>query len=251
MSRLSSRQRFYYSGHIHAGDDQPIELSPEESHHLLRVLRLKPGARVDVFDAGGRGYDAEVVERAGAIARLRILQAHDVEQSAQLAPLNLAVAILKRRAMDLMIEKLSELGVDELQPLLTEHCVALPDIRPNEDGPARWERLAIAAAKQCGRNVPLTILTPIRLTDWLARTRPPAHTAYAHFDSEAPTIGEWLRSRAGADLPRWVAIGPEGGWSRGEVEAFRAGGFNPVRLGALTLRAETAAIAAAAACRLL
>jgi 16S rRNA (uracil1498-N3)-methyltransferase len=250
MPPRTTRQRFYYSGHIRAADAAAFELSPGESHHLLRVLRLRAGAQVDLFDAGGRGYFAEVVGAERGIASLRVLGAHELEPVAG-SNLNVAVAVLKRRAMDWLIEKLSELGVDTFQPLLTAHCVALPDIRPDEDPPQRWERLAIAAAKQCGRNRPLSVLRPAPLDRWLKRDRPPAHTAFAHFDPEAPTLGEWLHRREDVALPRWIAIGPEGGWSAEEADAFRLAGFNPVRLGALTLRAETAAMAAVAACRLL
>jgi 16S rRNA (uracil1498-N3)-methyltransferase len=206
----ATRQRFYFSGHVEPAADAPIALSPEESHHLLRVLRLKKGAQVDVFDAAGRGFSAEVVETGQGIARLRVLQAHEIA-SAPRAQLNLAVAILKRRAMDFLIEKLSELGVDALQPLLTARCVAPPDVRPAEDPPPRWERLAIAAAKQCDRNRPLSALAPTLLAGWLGRSRPPAHAVFAHFDCQAPTLGGWLREREGAPFPCWIAIGPEGG----------------------------------------
>jgi 16S rRNA (uracil1498-N3)-methyltransferase len=248
MSPRATRQRFYYPGHIHAATPG-VALPPDESHHLLRVLRLGQGAQIDVFDAGGRGYFAEVVDAADGVARVRLLGVHEFVQESGVQ-LNVAVAILKRRAMDWMIEKLSELGVDIVQPLLTARCIALADIRPDEDPPPRWERLAISAAKQCGRNRPLSVLSPTRLDAWLRRSRPPAHTVFAHFDPEAPLLGEWLRQREGATLTRWIAIGPEGGWTVAETEAFRLAGFNPVRLGGLILRAETAAIAAAAVCRL-
>lgn len=247
MSRAP--HRFYYAGQAAPDLPQTIELSAEESHHLLRVLRLKPGALVDIFDAAGNGFSGRVEEPAGEKARICLLSRLESEQNNG-APLNIAVAMIKRRGMDLLIEKLSELGVSSVQPLLSERSVVLPDIKPNTQPPERWERLAIAAAKQSGRNLPLSILPPQPLLEWLRRTRPPAHTVFADVNPKARPIGRWLTERSGAPLPRWIAIGPEGGWTPRERDAFAEAGFLPVTLGDLVLRTETAAIAAAAACRL-
>jgi 16S rRNA (uracil1498-N3)-methyltransferase len=291
MTPRGARRRFYYAGRVPSGgqDEPRVELSPEESRHLRLVLRLGRGDAVELFDADGRGFLAEVEEPSerGA-ARLRIVRAlEDATQAARdagatnagaaaegaagAAPaaglaINLAVAMLKRRAMDLMIEKLSELGVGVLQPLLTRRCIALGDVKPGQPPPDRWERLAIAAAKQSGRNRPLRALAPMRLRDWLEQERGAwRNAAFGHLAPAAPTLGAWLRgikksddanagdagSTSGAPTPIWLAIGPEGGWTDEEAEALTQAGFAPVNLGDLTLRAETAAIAVAAACRLL
>ncbi|MEN6627617.1 MAG: RsmE family RNA methyltransferase [Candidatus Sumerlaeia bacterium] len=247
MSRAP--HRFYYAGLVGDGVPRVVELSAEESHHLLRVLRLKPGAPVDIFDAAGTHFAAIVDEPAGDKARVELLSRLEPERRLG-PPVNIAVAIVKRRGMDLLIEKLSELGVDSLQPLLSDRSVALPDIKANSQPPERWDRLAIAAAKQSGRNQPLSILPPEPVLEWLRRTRPPAHTVFADVDPKARPLGQWLIERVGAPLPRWVAIGPEGGWTPRERDAFAQAGFLPVRMGDLVLRTETAAIAAASACRL-
>lgn len=216
---------------------------------MLNVLRLQSGTQIDLFDAGGEAFSAQVVGRRGERAAVRLLAAIDTDATAT-SRINLAVSILKRRAMDWMIEKLSELGVDSLQPLLTQRCVAAPDIMPLGDPPPRWDRLALAAAKQCGRNQPLQIMAPDRLEAWLERPRPPAHTVFAHQDADAKPLAQWLTERSSVALPMWIAIGPEGGWTPEEVDALNAAGFKPVSLNILTLRAETAAIAAAAASRM-
>lgn len=247
MSRAP--HRFYYAGQVKLDGPQLVELSPEESRHLVRVLRLKIGAAVDVFDATGNAFSGTVEAIKGD--RARVLLLGRIEPESRLGPpLNIAVALVKRRGMDLLVEKLSELGVDTVQPLLSERSVALPDVKPNTPPPERWERLAIAAAKQSGRNQPLSILPPETVIEWLRRARPPAHTVYADVDQSARPLGQWLVERMGAPLARWVAIGPEGGWTPRERDAFAQAGFLPVTLGDLVLRTETAAIAAAAACRL-
>jgi 16S rRNA (uracil1498-N3)-methyltransferase len=159
--------------------------------------------------------------------------------------------MLKRRAMDWLVEKLSELGVEMFQPLVAARGVVQRGSGQSRvEAPGRWERIAIAAAKQCGRNRPLLVAPPASLAEWLARPRPPAHTVYARPGPDATPIGAWLAERAGVAAPRWAAIGPEGGWSPDECDAFEHAGFNAVSLGDWTLRSETAALAAAALCRL-
>lgn len=241
--------RFYFAGHLDPNAQAIVELSEDESHHLLRVLRLRVGTQIDLFDARGQAYSADVVgEREGRVS-VRLLMPIEQEPASQIQ-VNLAVSVIKRRPMDLMIEKLSELGVDTFQPLLASRSIGQGDIKPYSDPPERWARLAITAAKQCGRNCPLEIMPPSPLKEWLARPRPPAHAFFAHLANESKLLGQAIGERASAALPIWVAIGPEGGWTPQEIEAFMAAGFQPVSLGSLTLRAETAAMAAAAVCRL-
>ncbi len=244
MSRAP--HRFYFAGHL-KGEGPVVELSEDESRHLLRVLRLRAGTTVDLFDASGQGWSGQVEAGAGSRARVRLLG--PIERDLTLGPpLGIAIALVKRRAMDLVIEKLSELGVDTVQPLMADRTVTRLD---ENDPPERWGRLAIAAAKQCGRNQPLAILPPAPVLDWLQRDRPPAHTIFADPSPAARPIGQWLAERSGARLPMWVAIGPEGGWTPRECAAFEQAGFLPVRLMNMILRTETAAMAAATACRLL
>lgn len=245
--------RFYFPGHIDPlHPPASLELPASESHHLLRVLRVKPGSQVDLFDASGGAWSGEVMPPEPGSDRARIRLVYELPlEPADTAAVNMAVSVLKRRAMDLLLEKLSELGVDTLQPLICARTVAHPDAPPDAETPERWDRLVVAAAKQSGRTRPLVTTPPTKLMDWLGRARPPAHSAFAHFGVDAQPIGAWLREREGSNVPLWVVIGPEGGWTPDEVDAFILAGFTPVSLGRLTLRAETAAIAAAAACQLI
>lgn len=247
-----SPYRFYYAGHIAwpPPSRQAVELSQSESHHLIHVLRLKPGTQIDLLDASGRCFSAAIESVHDGIALVHPMELLEEASDTVTPPINLAVSIVKRRAMDWMIEKLSELGVDTFQPLLSQRCVALGDIQPDQPPPPRWERIAIAAAKQCGRNMPMSIMPPTSINGWLGRARPPAHTVFAQPEPGALRLVEWVEDRARIALPMWVAIGPEGGWTPGEVEAFKLAGFQSVALGELTLRTETAALAAATFCRL-
>jgi len=243
--------RFHHPGPI--GPRAPGErllLPVSESHHLIDVLRLREGTPIDLFDAAGATYRARFVGRRDGCAEIELLAPLDSASPAG-PVVKLAVAMLKRRAMDLLIEKLSELGVDTLQPLHTRRSVIPPRAEDEPGVPERWSRLAIAAAKQCGRPRPLSLPPPMAVEHWLQADRPPADGLVAAFGGNPRPLGEWLRQRPALDRPIWIAIGPEGGWTPAEQAAFESAGYVPVGLGPLTLRAETAAIAAAAACRLM
>lgn len=242
--------RFYFPGLLIEAADGSISLPEGESHHLLNVLRLREGEPVAVFDHRGDLWEGTYSGRDGKLARIALAQALPaaIHQGPRLL---LAVSLLKRRAMDWMIEKLSELDVDSLQPLVSRRTVAHLPEAASAHPPARWERIALAAAKQAGRTVPMNFYPVTPLATWLARERPPVLTCFAHQGAGSIGLGEWLAGRAGMGLPVMVAVGPEGGWTSGEVEAFEKAGFRAVNLGPLVLRAETAAVTVAAACRVM
>ncbi|MBI1784542.1 16S rRNA (uracil(1498)-N(3))-methyltransferase [Candidatus Sumerlaeota bacterium] len=246
--------RFYYPGQMGPIAGEEILLPAGESHHLLHVLRLKPEAEVAVFDSRGELWMAALVRSEGTRALLRLaapLETAAEKTGAGTSRLHVAVSLLKHRAMDWMIEKLCELDVASLQPLICKRTIVAPGEGKSLDPPSRWERIALAAAKQSGRNVPMSFYPITPFNAWLQRERPPALRCFAQSCPEAVGLGEWLGGRAGMGLPVEVAIGPEGGWTPGEVEAFQKAGYTAVALGPLVLRAETAAMTVAAACRVM
>lgn len=255
MSRTP--HRFHHPSPISAALGETIDLPSEESHHLLRVMRLRSGAEVIVFDSTGRAWNATVAEPDAEspkdIARVTLTsEIAPQNPEAHAAPrLHVAVSLLKPRAMDWMIEKLCELDVESLHPLLCDRTVVRPKGDEANTPPERWDRIALAAAKQSGRNVPMAFhsITPLR--EWLTHEKPRMLTCFAHAAPDAVGLGEWLSARAGMGLSVQVAIGPEGGWTPAEVELFRASGYQAVNLGPFILRAETAALTVAAACRVM
>lgn len=241
--------RFFFPGVLGNEPGETIALPEGESHHILNVLRLKKGQKVSVFDHRGHAWIGKLEEKDGRAARVTLVEPEPAREEAT-SRLMIAVALLKRRAMDWMIEKLSELDVASVQPLISERTVAKAE-ETSDAPPARWERIALAAAKQAGRNVPMDFYPVTPLADWLRRERPPALLCFAHKGEGSVGLGEWLAGRAGMGLPVLVAVGPEGGWTPDEVEAFKQAGFQAVSLGPLVLRAETAAVTVAAACRVM
>lgn len=222
---------------------------PKQLHHLRAVLRLKAGDRVCCFDGQG-------AEHAGTISHLtRARMAVRLDQRLAASPLTprvkggargltlwLAQALIKAPRFDWLIQKATELGVNRLSPIMTERTVIRLTDAQGRRKRERWRRIAEAASKQCGRaDVPsidppqsLRILLPL-LGDVPLVLIPTLEVAARPFRDVLEG------SRAAGDVA--VLIGPEGDFSPAEVAAAVKAGAQPVSLGRLTLRSETAALA--------
>jgi 16S rRNA (uracil1498-N3)-methyltransferase len=218
-------------------------LGDADRHSLLRVRRARAGDPVELFD--GAGWRASAVIAELTADRL-VLQVDAPSESSVESPLALTVllSLIKGDRMELAIQKLVELGVSGIQPVIAARSVVRLDERRAASRHQRYQAVATDAARQCGRaRVPE--VAPIR--PLLEAVR----------DTEAALkLVFWARSHQGGltahgPAPTVAAlIGPEGGLEVGEVEAALAAGFVETRLGPRILRAETAAIAAAAAIQL-
>jgi len=222
------------------GPGQPVGLPEEEAHHLAHVLRLTVGAAVSVFD--GRGLEcrgrvesvtgSRVVVRAGE----RIASAPEPR-----VRLCVAHALLKGRTLDAVVRDVTMVGAAEIQPLLTERTEARPrDVE-------RWSRIAVASAKQCRRAVVPVVQRPARLEVLLEGDPSPVRLLLVEPEADRAAPG----ALAGlADVPppdaATIVVGPEGGWSAGEVRAATAAGCLPITLGRRTWRADAAAVCAIA-----
>ncbi len=233
--------RFYLPG---MGTDNHLWLEGNEAHHALRVLRVRPGDEVAVFDGSGlecRGI-IERVERD----RAKIAVAHRLRVDRDPAlPVTLACAIVKAKAMDELVEACCELGLRELVPLETRRTV--PKVERKEAAHvARWERIAVVASKQSGRTTLTRIAAPRPLPALLEKARQWDLRLVFSPDDEALLLRDALREH---ERPRSaiILIGPEGGFDPAELRAASVAGFVRVRLGTTVLRTQTAAAAALAA----
>ncbi|CAN5872011.1 16S rRNA (uracil(1498)-N(3))-methyltransferase [soil metagenome] len=228
--------RFYCPEPIVAG---LVRLTGDEAHHLARVRRLGPGDRVELFDGLGRTYRAQVAEVGRDRVALRI------EGEPQLEPptaveLTLATAVPKGDRFDWLIEKATELGVDRLIPLRTERSV----VDPRSAKLDRLRRRIVEACKQSGRSRLMALGDPIDWADLFVSPELPEARWIAH---PAATGDPWGIEAAPGPTPMGrviVAIGPEGGFSEGEVAQANAQGWRRLGLGPTILRVETAALAA-------
>jgi len=208
-------------------------LEGERAHYLRTVLRLRRGAGLIVFDGQGGEYEAQIMAVDRRCVSLQTGVWHDREVESSLMT-HLAVGIAKGERMDWAVQKAVELGVNAVFPLLTEFCnVRLPDDRA-EHKRAHWQKIAIAACEQSGRNTIPEIHLPQTFSSWIG---------YQSGGMLLDPDGVSLRSLPKPEQPLSLLIGPEGGLSPGEIQAAQSRGFTSVSLGPRVLRVETAVAA--------
>jgi 16S rRNA (uracil1498-N3)-methyltransferase len=211
-------------------------LTGDEARHLSRVLRGQPGDEVVVFAGTGAEWPARIVRVARDEVEL-VLGAPRPDPSRSGPRLTLAVALPKGERQKWLVEKLTELGVDRLVPLVTTRGVA----EATAAARARLERGVIEACKQCGRNTLMEIGEPRSVAEALAERPPGAAAIIAH-----PGGGPLHPAVVGNAEHVLALVGPEGGFTDAEVEAAERAGAVQASLGQHILRIETAAIALAA-----
>jgi len=216
-------------------DEPRVELTGAEAQHLLRVLRLKVGDDVALFDGGGHESQAEIAAVTRNSAELRLVSDWTSE-SAALPQVILATAVPKGDRFRWLVEKATELGVRRLVPLITERSVVDPGAGKLE----KMQQTVIAACKQCGRNTLMEIAQP---TDWeaFASSELAERTFFvAHPDGTASTQEPSVDENGQCVV---MAVGPEGGWTEAEIDLARQSGARLIGLGDHMLRIETAAVA--------
>jgi 16S rRNA (uracil1498-N3)-methyltransferase len=208
-----------------------------------RALRLRPGERLTVLDDDGREHDAIVAGLGPRGGELEI-RATTYLPCSVAPPITLVAGILKGPRMDVLVEKATELGVARIVPALAERTVARPAAGQRER-PERWRRIAVSAATQCGRpRIPI-VDAPIPLAAALG-CAPDGALRLLFWEEERGVTLATVRTESPTPSSLTLVVGPEGGFTRGEVETARAAGFAVTGLGPRTLRAETAGIVALA-----
>jgi 16S rRNA (uracil1498-N3)-methyltransferase len=218
---------------------QTVTLDAQATVHLTKVLRLRVGDELVVFNGEGGEYAARVsaVERRAASIEVGAFCAHELESP---LPLVLLQGVSRGERMDYTVQKAVELGVTHIVPVLTERTVVNLKGERQQRRCEHWQAVVNSACEQSGRNRVPTV-APVT----------PFATAVAAADEGLKLV---LHHRAQTQLhnlsaPQGVVtllIGPEGGLSAGEISAAEAAGFMPLRLGPRVLRTETAAVAAMA-----
>lgn len=208
----------------------------DEFSHLAHVMRKVAGDHLTVVDGCGMAYGATIREIAHHTAYCEIADVHPRLHEPG-TDITLGVGILKHSALiDLLVEKTTELGVTRIVPLLTNRSI------PRHAREERWQKVALAAMKQCGRCVLPTILPLTSFSDFLQMFSPGAIKCIPHEKLTRPLLPEVIATATSKEIA--LAIGPEGGFTEEEVAAAVLAGFRVVSLGPRRLRTETAAIAA-------
>jgi len=213
-----------------------VQLSADETHHLMRVLRLGVGDAVTVFDGRGHEWSGRVAATGRAVATVELgLPASPVVEPP--VRVSLAVGLLKGDQMDAVVRDATMLGVAEIIPLASAH-VALPAAARRSAGALeRWRRVAIASAKQCGRAV-VPAVAPVTPFEKVIGPREAQLTLMCVEPARAAGGPAAVSGVAPAEA--LVLVGPEGGWAEDEIARAAYCGARLMHLGPRTLRAETA-----------
>jgi len=229
------RRFFIDPGSISA---QRAVISAAESRHIATVLRLQPGACVELFDGTGTVYQGCLHSVTRQAVTVDILSRQQPAEEG--VSLTLAQGLLKGKKMDFLVQKATELGVRTFQPLQTRYCESKGERRGRRQ---RWQRIMLEACKQCKRPLPMEI-NPAAGLNHLDTSRFSCKIMLWEDEKSVPLPNVPTSTGRGDSI--CLLLGPEGGFHREEVEQARALGFQTVSLGRRTLRAETAALAAVA-----
>ncbi len=235
--------RFYLAPE--SWNSEALALTGSEGHHARNVLRLEPGSRAVLFDGCGRELTAEVTRTSGSAVQLRKL--HETQTPRLRCRITLVQAIPKGKNMDLIVQKAVEIGAAEIAPILSDRTVVRLDEDDAAQKQAKWQTVAIEAAKQCGQNWLPHIRNPTTLAQFFLGENRGGLRLIGSLQPDAHHLKTVLAEYAGehgGDRPEDVLmfIGPEGDFTPAELNLARTNGCRPITLGPIILRVETAAI---------
>ena len=229
--------------------DGRVMLRGEELLRMRKVLRLRPGAQILLFDTEGMEHEAFIHAYGESTAEITVVRSYDPQRESPLA-ITLAQAVGKGDKMDWVVEKTTELGVARIVPFLSSYTVPKLDRGRGDKRRERWSKIAISAAKQSGRTRIPAILDvqdfeTLLTRDWQCEGKlffweRPSGKGLVAVQEESSVLRSVL-----------VVVGSEGGFSAEEESKASGHGFQTVRLGKRILRTETAAMAAVCAVQLL
>lgn len=254
-----------------------VALTGSEAHHGRDVLRMKRGEKLVLFNGCGREITAEIIDLGSSEIRLRKL--HEAETPPLRCRIVLGQAVPKGKNMELIVQKAVEIGADQIAPIISDRTVVQVDSESAVQKQAKWQQIAIEAAKQCGQNWLPRVHVPRKLGEFfdavetgvLATPEPGEGGSTAESLASQPT-----RLPLQKDIPRFdlrligslqpdaqhlkkiladyssehqhrpqsilMLIGPEGDFTPAELALARRHGCRPITLGPIILRVETAAI---------
>jgi 16S rRNA (uracil1498-N3)-methyltransferase len=224
---------------------QLIRLEPMGSAHIIKVLRMRAGGLVTLFNGDGFDYSAEIATPKPEAAELRIIskRSNDAESSLKIT---LIQALCRGEKMDWVLEKATELGVHRIVPVQTERTEVQLDADRALKRLQHWQRVVISACEQCGRARVPEILPLLNLDARLALS-PVSGLAWV-LEPSSPSFTQQLNGfdplKSSAEI--YIAIGPEGGFSDRDLAQFAAAKFQAISFGPRILRTETAGVSALA-----
>jgi 16S rRNA (uracil1498-N3)-methyltransferase len=237
----------FFLPRIEIQENRATITGPELNH--LRVLRLRPGDRVILFDDAGWEHEAMVRTLNEGRGAVEIIRSYQIDNESPLK-VTLALSLTKGEKMDWVIEKATELGVHTIVPVVSSYTVPKLNERKAVQRSARWHNIALSAAKQSGR-VRIPEILPLTEFRDFVQAKSSAALRLLFWEKESQQGFAELEHTQTAVSEIILMIGPEGGFNSQEAALALEYGFKPLRFGPRILRAETAAVAALSAVQLL
>lgn len=221
--------------------DALLTLGEDHTHYLAKVLRVKPGYRIALFNGHDGEFHGEIMHIGKRDMQVKLDScSHKLPE--QLLSIHIGLGLSRGERMDYAVQKATELGVTDITPLFTEFSEIRLDSDRADKRTSHWQKVAVSASEQCGRCTVPVISNPASLEDWITQVPEGQgftldHTGTAGFVGDKPQAV-------------YLLIGPEGGTSEHEKQLASAAGFKTVRLGPRVLRTETAPVVALTALQL-
>lgn len=226
--------------HLRPENWESATLDADESHHCLNVLRLSVGDRVTVFDGAGREGQAVIESSSGSKAKLKISSTSTTPPPP--CAITLAQAVPKGKNMDLIVQKAVELGAARIVPLLSDRTVVQVDSGDATKKKEKWSAIALEACKQCGQNHLPEVAAPMTPKAFAEQLEKGDLHLIASLQPDARPIKTVLSEYGKTPKRVTIFVGPEGDFTPAEIALAKSYGCQPVTLGPIILRTETAAI---------
>jgi len=234
-------RRFFSSQELEAG--KSVVIGGSDAMHISRVLRLKTGDMIAVFDGRGHAFECRITYVSHNAVAAVVEKASDSETESHVH-ITFAQAMLKSKKMDTLIRQATELGISRWAPFFSERSVPTPDRKRMTARLERWGKISREALKQCGRDIFMEVLPPTSMEDVL-KAGQACDRKIMFWECESSSADAVVPMAADQIQSLMVVVGPEGGFSAQEVDLATSLGYDTMSLGPRILKAETAAIAAA------
>jgi 16S rRNA (uracil1498-N3)-methyltransferase len=217
-------------------------ITGSDARHIKTVLRLKSGDKIGLFDGKGFEYEAKIVDLSTGRVTVSVIRRFPstAESSVQIT---VAQGFLKEKKMDGLVRQLSELGIIKWIPFIAERSIPRPDKKQLSARTKRWEKISREAIKQCKRGCIMKIGDTVSFEEILNLSQT-ADLKIAFWEDDLQPLNAKLPGPDGKINKIYALLGPEGGFTKQEIESARARGFVTASLGPRILRAETATVAA-------